>query len=342
MRDPVVDKAPGATTYRTSVTQGKRIHGLDGLRGLAALSVVGFHAHTAFDAFPNWWGKGYLAVDFFMMLSGYVMARTYEERMREGLGAAAFFKLRYRRLWLTMAIGSLIGIPYLWALTDDPLRFTASLVLNLALIPAPLNNELFPLNGPAWSIFYELLANVLHVVLFWRLSSRVLLTLAIVLLMLLGIFAQAKGDVDFGALAPAFAFTIVRSLAAYTCGILLWRHWRDEPGIKVPAALPFIALPLLMLTPFTALGWAYDLAFIALACPLLIAGGLRLHGVARWAAWSGALSFPLYAVHAPVLRAAVLAGIDAVEAALLAVLAGIALTWWLSHRQQRAKRMAST
>jgi peptidoglycan/LPS O-acetylase OafA/YrhL len=324
------------------VTQTNRIHGLDGLRGLAALGVVGFHAHTTFDAFPNWWAKGYLAVDFFMMLSGYVMARTYEQRMREGLGTAAFCKLRYRRLWLTMAIGSLIGIPYLWVMTDDPLRFAGSLVLNLALIPAPLNNELFPLNGPAWSIFYELLANLLHAALLWRMPDRVLVTLVAVLLVLLGIFARAKGDIDFGALAPAYKFTIVRALAAYTCGILLWRHWRDQPGIKVPPALPFIALPVLMLTPFTALGWGYDLAFIALACPLLIAGGLRLQGAARWAALSGALSFPLYAIHAPVLRAAKLAGIAPVLAAMLALLAGIALTWWLSHRQQRAKRPPST
>ena len=324
------------------MTQSKRIHGLDGLRGLAALSVVGFHAHSTFAAFPGWWAKGYLAVDFFMMLSGYVMARTYEGRMREGLGTATFFKLRYKRLWLTMAIGSLIGIPYLWVMTDNPLRFAGSLLLNLALVPAPLNNELFPLNGPAWSIFYELLANLIHVALLWRLSDRVLLTLAIVLLGLLGVFARAKGDIDFGALAPAFQFTIVRSLAAYTCGILLWRHWRDKPAIKVPPALPFVALPVLMLAPFTALGWAYDLAFVALACPLLIAGGLRLEGAARWAALSGALSFPLYAIHAPVLRAAALAAINPVLSALLAVLAGIALAWWLSRRQQRAKPATTT
>jgi peptidoglycan/LPS O-acetylase OafA/YrhL len=324
------------------MTHARRIHGLDGLRGLAALGVVGFHAHTTFAAFPGWWAKGYLAVDFFMMLSGYVMARTYEDRMREGLGTTGFFKLRYRRLWLTMAIGGLIGIPYLWVMAGDPLRFAGSLALNLALVPAPLNNELFPLNGPAWSIFYELLANVLHAALLWRLSDRALLALAAVLLALLAAFARIKGDVDFGALAPHLGPAIVRSLAAYTCGILLWRQWRDEPPVRVPTLLSFVALPLLMLAPFAALGWGYDIAFIALACPLLIAGGLRLEGAAKWAAWSGALSFPLYAVHLPVLRAAALAGIDAYAASLLALLAGIALAWWLSRRQQRAKRMAST
>jgi peptidoglycan/LPS O-acetylase OafA/YrhL len=317
-----------------------RIHGLDGLRGLAALSVVGFHAHSTFAAFPGWWGKGYLAVDFFMILSGYVMARTYEGRMRKGLAAPAFFVVRYRRLWLTMAIGSLIGIPYLWVMADDPLRFAGSLILNLALIPAPLNNELFPLNGPGWSIFYELLANLLHAALLWRLSDRALLALIAGLLALLAVFARINGNVDFGALAPHFGPAIVRSLAAYCCGVLLWRNWRDEPGIKVPAALPFIALPALMLSPFAALGWGFDLAFIAIACPLLIAGGLRLRGAARLAALSGALSFPLYAIHVPVLRAAALAGIGAVPAALLALLAGILLAWWLSRRQQRAKRSA--
>jgi peptidoglycan/LPS O-acetylase OafA/YrhL len=324
------------------MTQPRRIHGLDGLRGLAALGVVGFHAHTTFAAFPGWWAKGYLAVDFFMMLSGYVMARTYEARMAEGLGAGAFFKLRYRRLWLTMAIGSLLGIPYLWVMAGEPLRFAGSLLLNLALLPAPLNNELFPLNGPAWSIFYELLANLIHAALLWRLSNRALLVLAGFLLALLAAFARIKGDVDFGALAPHFGPAVVRSLAVYCCGVLLWRHWRDAPPLKVPPALPFLALPVLMLAPFAALGWVYDILFLTLACPLLIAGGLRLQGAARLAAWSGALSFPLYAVHVPVLRGAALAGIDAVAAAVMAVLAGIALAWWLSRRQQRAKRTAST
>ena len=319
-----------------------RIHGLDGLRGLAALSVVGFHAYATFAAFPGWWAKGYLAVDFFMMLSGYVMARTYETRMAGGLGTAEFVQLRYRRLWLTMAIGSLIGIPYLWwAAGGDPLRFGSSLALNLALVPAPLGNELFPLNGPGWSIFYELVANGIHAALLWRLSNRSLLLVAGALLAVLAAFARIKGDVDFGALAPHFGPALVRSLVAYITGVLLWRWWRDDPAVKVPANLPFIVLPLLMLVPFTLFGWGFDLAFIAVACPLMIAGGLRLNRAPRWAVWSGALSFPLYAVHVPVLRTARLVGVSAWPAVLLAFATAAALTWWLSARQRRAKALAT-
>ena len=320
-----------------------RVHGLDGLRGIAALSVVGFHAHATYAAFPDWWAKGYLAVDFFMMLSGYVMARTYEGRMASGLGTAGFVQLRYRRLWLTMAIGSLIGIPYLWwAAGGEPLVFLAAFALNLALIPAPLDNQLFPLNGPGWSIFYELIANAVHAALLWRLSNRSLLALVVGLLVLLAAFARIKGDVDFGALAPHFGPALIRSLAAYTGGVLLWRWWQDKPGFAVPARWPFVVLPLLMLAPFAAFGWGFDLLFIALICPLLIAGGLQLKGAPRWAVWSGMLSFPLYAVHVPVLRTAHLAGISPLPAVLLALLAGMTLTWWLSARQRRAKAAATT
>lgn len=320
-----------------------RVHGLDGLRGIAALSVVGFHAHATYAAFPDWWAKGYLAVDFFMMLSGYVMARTYEGRMASGLGTAGFVKLRYRRLWLTMAMGSLIGIPYLWwASGGEPLVFLTAFALNLVLIPAPLNNQLFPLNGPGWSIFYELIANAVHAALLWRLSNRSLLALAVGLLVLLAAFARIKGDVDFGALAPHFGPALIRSLAAYTGGVLLWRWWQDKPGIAVPAAWPYVVLPLLMLAPFAQFGWGFDLLFIAIVCPLLIAGGLQLKGAPRWAVWSGMLSFPLYAVHVPVLRTAHLAGISPLPAVLLALLAGMTLTWWLSARQRRAKAAATT
>lgn len=325
------------------MTATGRIHGLDALRGIAALSVVGFHAHATYAAFPDWWTKGYLAVDFFMMLSGYVMARTYEGRMASGLGAAGFVQLRYRRLWLTMAIGSLIGIPYLWwAAGGEPLGFLGAFALNLALVPAPLGNQLFPLNGPGWSIFYELIANAVHAALLWRFSNRSLLALAAGLLVLLAAFARIKGDVDFGALAPHFGPALVRSLAAYTGGVLLWRWWQDKPRVYVPAGWPFVVLPLLMLAPFAQFGWGFDLLFIALICPLLIAGGLRLKGAPRLALWSGMLSFPLYAVHVPVLRSAHLAGISPLPAVLLALLAGMTLTWWLSARQRRAKAAATT
>lgn len=320
-----------------------RIHGLDGLRGVAALSVFLFHVHIAYPEIPNWWSKGYLAVDFFMMLSGYVMARTYEARMQDGrLGVTTFFRLRYKRMWLTMFIGGLIGIPYLWRLAPSPSIFLLCLALNLALLPAPLNYQLFPLNGPGWSIFFELIANVMHAALFQRLSNLVLSVLLALLLGLLVVMVRINGNVDFGTISVHWFPALIRSLVPYIGGVLLWRNWRDQPGLPIHPAIPFIAIPVLLGAPIAALGWAYDLVFVALVCPLLIAGGLRLKGEARWADWLGSISFPLYAVNVPALHLATMFGLGAIPALVSALVVTIALTRWLSLRERRAKALATT
>ena len=323
------------------MSDSRRIHGLDAMRGLAAFCVFAFHANGLFDEIPNVFAKGYLAVDFFMMLSGYVMARTYEGRMQAGLSPEKFFALRYRRLWLTMAIGSLFGIPYLWLVAGDPALFAIALVLNLFLIPFPLNNELFPLNIPAWSIFYELAANLTHVVLLRRMSTPVLLGFALLLALPLAYFTNFKGDVDFGAFKLQFGPALVRALVSYSIGVVLWRWWQDEPPLKIPPALAIIAAPLAMTTPLVALGWAYDTAFTLLICPLLLAGGLRMRGAPRWAVLSGMVSFPLYAVHMAVLRSGYINHTNPWLTTSAALIAGIALTAWLFIREQRAKARAT-
>ena len=317
-----------------------RIHGLDGLRGVAALSVFGFHVHVIFPYFPDWWSKGYLAVDFFMMLSGYVMARTYEARMQAGLGTAAFFRIRYKRMWLTMFLGSLLGIPFLWSIAPGPAAFAAYLLLNLALLPAPLNYQLFPLNGPGWSIFFELIANVLHAAGFRRLGNLALTAVLAALLGLLTVMVRINGNVDFGTIAVHWFPALIRSLVPYIGGVLLWRHWRDRPPLRIHPALPFLAIPVLLAAPLPMLGWTYDLLFVVLACPLLIAGGLRLQGDAPWATWLGLLSFPLYAVNVPMLHNAAMLGTGPIAATLATLAVAIALSWWLSIRERRAKAAA--
>ena len=89
-----------------------RLHGIDALRGIAALCVVGLHAHGVFGGYPNWFAKGYLGVDFFLMLSGFMMARVNEPRLAAGLSPLVLMRARYRRMWGTVALGSLIGIPF--------------------------------------------------------------------------------------------------------------------------------------------------------------------------------------------------------------------------------------
>ncbi len=133
-----------------------RLHGLDALRGVAALLVLWYHLHLSQHVgfYPF---RGYLAVDFFFMLSGYVMARTYEGRMRGGLW---FLRKRFWRLWPTVTVGSLIGVvAAIVAGAADAPGFLLAATLNLLLVPILWAGAAFPINTPIWSIFFELFAN---------------------------------------------------------------------------------------------------------------------------------------------------------------------------------------
>lgn len=273
---------------------GNRLTGLDGLRGIAAVSVLGFHVLQR-DGL-----NGFLAVDFFFMLSGYVMARTYESGLSVDGAAGRFLTARVLRLWPVMAFASLFGMPWLWVNASDH-GFKIALA-NLFLIPTPNHGELFPINPPSWSILFELLANVVHALVLYRLSNRQLWLLLAALVPTLALLASQfsmnmihEGHVMFNGM--------VRVLCPYVIGILLYRTWRDKPPVRVPAYVTWLAMPAFFIGGSLAWGthWIPDVLFVVVLCPLLIAGGLQHGAGSRIASFAGALSFPLYAIHGPVL-----------------------------------------
>lgn len=310
-----------------------RLPGLDLLRGVAALCVVGLHLEWIYGLQPRYFAQAYLAVDLFFMLSGYVMARTYEPRFARGLGGTAFLVARYRRLWPVMAVGSLIGLPKLIVELRDPAAILFGGGLNLLLLPLPMAGLAFPLNIPAWSIFFELIANLLHALVLWRLGGRALLVLVAAMLPPMVWIGLRYATLDVGAHSEDFLPALPRTMLSYLIGMALWRWWRDEPRLRVPPLLAFVAMPAIFVG--TALlgvaDWRIDLAFIVVACPLMLAGGLRYRpaaGVLPLAAGAlGALSFPLYAVHMPVIQGmGMLLGYGWLAAGCAALAAGIALT----------------
>ncbi len=328
-----------------------RLPGLDLLRGIAALCVVGLHLEWLYGLQPRLFAQGYLAVDLFFMLSGYVMARTYEPRFARGLGSIAFLLARYRRLWPVMAIGSMVGLPKLFLESSDAADFGMAAGLNLLLLPVVTKALAFPLNIPAWSIHFELAVNLLHGLVLWKFGLRWLLALGVAALPLVAWAGMSHGTLDFGAHAQDYFPALARAILSYAIGIVLWRWWRDEPGLCVPPAFAFVAMPAIFICT-GLLGirdWRIDLAFIVLACPLLLAGGLRYRrteGMVPLAATAlGALSFPLYAIHVPVIEATrMLPGFNWITAGIAALAAGIALTlategvtrWRRRHRRATA------
>jgi peptidoglycan/LPS O-acetylase OafA/YrhL len=315
-----------------------RLHGLDALRGLAAVLVVLVH----FDGFYKlgWHiDTAALAVDFFFMLSGYVMARTYEERLKSGqIGTRDFIRARYRRLWPTLAIGTLLGLLHLAAMQGLNGPMLLALCFSLAMLPnVTANYGYYPFNGPAWSLFYEILANVLHGAVFAKAGSRTLLALAALSTFMIWIGTRELGHVPRGTLDPFYS--VFRVTGPYLIGIVLYRKLRDGAVPWIPFWAALGALPAYMaVTAMVAIPLGYQL-FVLVIAPLMVVGGLNYRRPAALASASGGISYPLYATHMPVLLISVEAALHpAIAFALAMGLAGL----WLVEWKQLAKSMTGS
>jgi peptidoglycan/LPS O-acetylase OafA/YrhL len=309
-----------------------RLGGIDALRGIAALLVLGLHARAVFGG-AMWFGKGYLAVDFFLVLSGFLMVRTSEPRLAAGLAPLRFMVQRYRRMWGMVALGSAIGTPYLWLRSAGPTEFLPVFFANLALIPYPFQSLLFALNIPAWTVFFELVANAAHVTLLRHFATQLLAALVLALLAATIWVGIAYGSLDVGPRPSNFLAGFPRVFFAYTLGMLLARVWREEPPLPVPSWLALAILPAGVLGSHASgwTGWSFDLAFVLVACPLAIFGGWRASEFGTLGKWSAAFAFPLFAIHLPILEAMRELGVGLWPAVATALGAAIAVTWWTTR-----------
>ncbi|WP_292230261.1 acyltransferase [Brevundimonas sp.] len=304
---------------------------LDGLRGVAALIVVAFHlfeAHGGGDAHRQIINHGYLAVDFFFLLSGFVIAYAYDDR-RGQMSAADFLKRRLIRLQPMLILGSLLGaalfmfqdysiFPKLQSTTAW--QVIAVLVLSALMIPQPKSmdvrgwGEIYSLNGPAWSLFYEYVANLFYALGLRKLSNRalgVVVALAGLALIHLAMFG-GRGDLIGGwALdADGIRIGLTRVLFPFCAGVLLFRLGRR---IRINHAFAVASLLLvvgLSLPRFDGadqlwLNGLYEALCVILLFPLIVAigaGDKQVDGVSvRIARFFGDLSYPIYITHYPLI-----------------------------------------
>lgn len=154
---------------------------LDGLRGVAAVFVVIFHLFETYSPGIVYQtvNHGYLAVDFFFVLSGFVVGYAYDDRLSSGkLSTWDFLKRRFIRLHPLVCMGMLIGLllfyfgggPEFAIMADaKPSQLLLLLLISFTMIPVPASmdvrgwNETYPLNGAAWSLMLEYIANILYV-----------------------------------------------------------------------------------------------------------------------------------------------------------------------------------
>lgn len=314
---------------------------LDGLRGVAALMVVWYHVFEGFafagaingvgDGSITVFNHGYLAVDFFFMLSGFVISYAYDDRW-DRLSTWKFFTRRLIRLHPMLVVGALIGlIAYCvggccdWSghVTRWSHVLTA-FVLAMLLIPMRPgavsdvrgNGEMFPLNGPSWSLFFEYIGNILYALVIRRLSTKALAWLV----GLLGIVfvgfavgnASGYGCIGVGWTLDSVNFCggLLRMLFPFTLGMLLQRTCRPAQmrGAFVVCTLLLFgvfSVPFLGANAHCSLNGVYEAVCILFIFPLivLVTAGSSTTGkvVERSVRFLGNISYPLYIVHYPVM-----------------------------------------
>lgn len=290
---------------------------LDGLRGVAALAVFCLHMSflVGFKTFPT---RAYLAVDFFFMLSGFVLAKSYETRLKTTMGFTTFVKIRLVRLYPLFALGTILGAIelYLHIRHGGPLspamtyhNLAVSLALGLLILPfGPVTPKTMPLDEPLWSIMFELLINFVYAAFIKILSQRVLACSILVCAIVMGAALWKNGDVPGGDTNGALLSALPRVTLSFFFGVLLYRFYKEGAFHQLPGCSPLL-LAVLLLASFLpssfGLGWAYDMACIVILFPAIIILGSKDALSPRsipLAAWSGRLSYPLYVLHKPIIN----------------------------------------
>lgn len=305
---------------------------LDGLRGVAAILVVFFHIleiHSEGDHKEQMINHGYLAVDFFFLLSGFVISYAYDNRWSK-MTLTDFFKRRIFRLHPMIIFGSVIGAmafyfqdsPSLgWAgIHDVPVWKTIMvMVIGCTLIPVGKGldirgwNEMHPLNGPAWSLFFEYIANIVYALFLRRVSNRVLM----ILMTIAGLFTlqyaltNPQGDIIGGWSiddATQMKIGFLRLSFPFLAGLLLARIGKFR---FIPYSFPIAAVLLVVLLAIPRLGgieqqWLnglYECICIMILFPFIIwlgaSGKIVGESSTKICKFLGDISYPIYITHYP-------------------------------------------
>lgn len=313
---------------------------LDGLRGVAAAIVLLYHHFevNGLGLTTSPINHGYLAVDFFFILSGYVVGYAYDDRWNR-MSTWTFFKRRLVRLHPMIVLSTLVGLLFFYFGTggmfplvgETPVgKLLLVALLGLLMIPVPVSMdvrgwaEVSPINGSGWTLYFEYFANIMYALLIRR-FPRWLLAVFVAASAFLTLNVALGWDV-FGTLGerPGTAYTMVggwaltapeltigftRLLFPFFAGLLLSRMgWK----IRVRGGFLWCSLLLVVLLAMPRVGgeahglWngMYEAACILLFFPVVVlmgAGSVTTGRTARACKFLGDISYPLYITQYPIV-----------------------------------------
>ena len=284
------------------------------MRGIAAFSVAIYHGTIIFGGKPLL-PRAYLAVDFFFLLSGVVVAYAYEARLLLG-NRFEYLQTRVIRLYPMIIVGAVLGISVV-ATSPGARELPTGIIGVLFLLAAlclpllkpdvfPGTSSITPVNGPSWSLFFEIFINVVYGFIAKHLTTKLLITIVIVSLAAESIGIFHFQNADFGVHVSQFWWGFARVVYPFFTGVLICRI-TSGGGIRTPPVAPALLAILLILTFFIrthGLATAVvDLADIAVVYPGVILLAMEERpsdSQNRILVWLGLLSYPLYIIHMPI------------------------------------------
>jgi peptidoglycan/LPS O-acetylase OafA/YrhL len=313
--------AKDGTTYRQSVKEQKmepstdsitHFDALDGLRGVSAILVVSVHIFEVLnlDFTKNPIGHGASAVDFFFCLSGFVIGYSYDHRIGR-LGSKNFLLNRLVRLHPMVVLGSILGLLcYLFEPLNNNLAVAGwgmtllAFICSVLMLPFPIlphrGIALFPLNSPAWSLFFEYLANIIYVFLLIRLNKRWMAYMLIISGGCLAYASYSEGGVLIGGWnSDNILVGLPRVIYSFTAGLFIYRY-----KLSIKNRLNFLLLSLLMagilMFPQFDGDWPITAGLVIFGVPLLVSLGAGMQIGRKLPAvveFMSRVSYPLYMTH---------------------------------------------
>ncbi len=282
---------------------------LDGLRGLAAISVVALHVLIYFNLnFKPIYA--HLAVDFFFLLSGFVIAHAYDYKLAQGMSVYEFMKVRMIRLYPLIIVGVLLGTAIFVAnavLFGDvkPSEIVLAFVSALILLPTTAMMHLrpwaYPLNSPLWSLSFEIIINFFYALLFPYLSKTRLYLIAAFGAVLLAFTSYANEGLDVGFTLSSFPLGFIRVLYPFIAGVIIKRYIIQLVNTKY---LGLVSVPILLLILFFPgkPSWIIEIVSVLFIFPIILTLAAKLPEMPNLdKIWKplGELSYPLYVTHFP-------------------------------------------
>jgi len=326
-------------------------HGLNALRGVAAIAVAILHFSEGFKIpVPS---SAYLAVDLFFAMSGFVIAYVYDPKFGAGMSVGSFMRARLIRFYPIYFIGLILAAIRIAgiALTHEPWAKISELIISLgfalAFLPAPIGRynlpSLYPLNAPTWSLGVELVINALFGIFHRHLKTRVVIGIVLVAAFAFvgeNLLGYGLGGADWASVHLG----LLRGILSFGIGILLYRlRFRPRWLTALAPTTPFMLALLLALT-FGRWQSTYNLVFILCLSPLLIIGAsgkmpARSIGICTYL---GRTSYPLYVLHMPVYILVIgvvkSRGFDLLDVALITLGVLLATSWYFDVLHERLRR----